>query len=85
MSLTAGDDVIGDSSHFPSTDWDDKKVRHTFIRKASPGSWGHPSWWGGNCQVGGQVLTPPCLLQVYAIISLQLLVTVGIIAVFTFV
>ncbi|XP_064926800.1 protein lifeguard 3 [Columba livia] len=55
MPIRFGDDVIGDSSRFPSTDWDDKKVRHTFIRK------------------------------VYSIISLQLLVTVGIIAVFTFV
>ncbi|NXE29736.1 LFG3 protein, partial [Ardeotis kori] len=50
-----GDDGIGDGSHFQSGGWDDRKVRHTFIRK------------------------------VYAIISLQLLVTVGIIAVFTFV
>ncbi|KAL8183070.1 UNVERIFIED_CONTAM: Protein lifeguard 3 [Gekko kuhli] len=40
---------------FNSADWDDKKVRHRFIRK------------------------------VYSIISVQLLVTVGIIAVFTFV
>ncbi|KAK2525922.1 Tmbim1 [Columba guinea] len=85
MPIRFGDDVIGDSSHFPSTDWDDKKVRHTFIRKASPGGRGHPSGWGDTCQVGGQVLTAPCLLQVYSIISLQLLVTVGIIAVFTFV
>ncbi|NXC02038.1 LFG3 protein, partial [Orthonyx spaldingii] len=50
-----GDDGLGDGSPFQSVDWDDRKVRHTFIRK------------------------------VYAIISLQLLVTVGIIAVFTFV
>ncbi|NXJ64002.1 LFG3 protein, partial [Rostratula benghalensis] len=55
VSPTAGDDGIGDGSPFQSADWDDRKVRHTFIRK------------------------------VYAIISLQLLVTVGIIAVFTFV
>ncbi|NXL56002.1 LFG3 protein, partial [Chordeiles acutipennis] len=55
VSSTAGDDGIGDSSPFQSADWDDRKVRHTFIRK------------------------------VYAIISLQLLVTVGIIAMFTFV
>ncbi|NWQ80345.1 LFG3 protein, partial [Columbina picui] len=85
VSPTAGDDVIGDSSRFPSTDWDDKKVRHTFIRKASPGARWHPSGWGATCQVGGRVLTPPCVSQVYAIVSLQLLVTVGIIAVFTFV
>ncbi|NXV92786.1 LFG3 protein, partial [Calonectris borealis] len=52
---TAGEDGIGNSSPFQSGDWDDRKVRHTFVRK------------------------------VYAIISLQLLVTVGIIAVFTFV
>ncbi|NXT21745.1 LFG3 protein, partial [Syrrhaptes paradoxus] len=51
----AGDDGIGGSSPFQSSGWDDRKVRHTFIRK------------------------------VYAIISLQLLATVGIIAVFTFV
>ncbi|XP_039350833.1 protein lifeguard 3-like [Mauremys reevesii] len=44
-----GDDVVR------TVDWDDKRVRHTFIRK------------------------------VYTIISVQLLVTVGIIAVFTFV
>ncbi|XP_068805022.1 protein lifeguard 3 [Struthio camelus] len=50
-----GGDGAGDGAPFQSGDWDDKKVRHTFIRK------------------------------VYAIISLQLLVTVGIIAVFTFV
>ncbi|NXF50445.1 LFG3 protein, partial [Oceanites oceanicus] len=60
----AGDDGIGDGSPFQSVDWDDRKVRHTFIRKASPSGLGAP---------------------VYAIISLQLLVTVGIIAVFTFV
>ncbi|XP_062435445.1 protein lifeguard 3 [Rhea pennata] len=46
---------VGDGSPFQAGGWDDRKVRHTFIRK------------------------------VYAIISLQLLVTVGIIAVFTFV
>ncbi|NXB46619.1 LFG3 protein, partial [Leucopsar rothschildi] len=50
-----GDNGLGDGSPFQSVDWDDKKVRHAFIRK------------------------------VYAIISLQLLVTVGIISVFTFV
>ncbi|NXE46536.1 LFG3 protein, partial [Casuarius casuarius] len=50
-----GGDGVGDSTPFQSGGWDDRKVRHTFIRK------------------------------VYAIISLQLLVTVGIIAVFTFV
>ncbi|NXF75170.1 LFG3 protein, partial [Sclerurus mexicanus] len=55
MSTTTGDDGIGDGSPFQSVDWDDRKIRHTFIRK------------------------------VYAIISLQLLVTVGIISVFTFV
>ncbi|NXN15150.1 LFG3 protein, partial [Indicator maculatus] len=55
VSSTAGDGIgIGDGSPFQSADWDDRKVRHTFIRK------------------------------VYAIISVQLLVTVGIIAVFTF-
>ncbi|NWI58296.1 LFG3 protein, partial [Calyptomena viridis] len=54
-STTTGDNGIGDGSPFQSVDWDDKKVRHTFIRK------------------------------VYAIISMQLLVTVGIISVFTFV
>ncbi|NWW73371.1 LFG3 protein, partial [Climacteris rufus] len=54
-TTTTGDDSIGDGSPFQSVDWDDRKVRHTFIRK------------------------------VYAIISLQLLVTVGIISVFTFV
>ncbi|NXV16514.1 LFG3 protein, partial [Cepphus grylle] len=65
VSPTAGDDGIGDGSPFQSADWDDRKVRHTFIRKASA--------------------DPHCLSQVYAIISLQLLVTVGIIAMFTFV
>ncbi|XP_067155317.1 protein lifeguard 3 isoform X3 [Apteryx mantelli] len=45
----------GDGTPFQSADWDDRKVRHTFIRK------------------------------VYAIISVQLLVTVGIILIFTFV
>ncbi|NXV74612.1 LFG3 protein, partial [Atlantisia rogersi] len=55
VSPTAGDGGIGDGSPIQSADWDDRKVRHTFIRK------------------------------VYAIISLQLLVTVGIIAIFTFV
>ncbi|NXT90145.1 LFG3 protein, partial [Anhinga rufa] len=65
VSPTTGADGVGDGSPFQSSDWDDKKVRHTFIRKASA--------------------DPPYLLQVYAIISLQLLVTVGIIAVFTFV
>ncbi|NXB88080.1 LFG3 protein, partial [Vidua chalybeata] len=50
-----GDNGLGDGSPFQSVDWDDRKVRHAFIRK------------------------------VYAIISLQLLVTVGIISVFTFV
>ncbi|NWI86664.1 LFG3 protein, partial [Pitta sordida] len=54
-STTTGDDGIGDGSPIQSVDWDDRKVRHTFIRK------------------------------VYAIISMQLLVTVGIISVFTFV
>ncbi|NXJ88110.1 LFG3 protein, partial [Corythaixoides concolor] len=61
VSPTTGDDGIGGGSPFQSVNWDDKKVRHTFIRKAT------------------------CLSQVYAIISLQLLVTVGIIAMFTFV
>uniref|UniRef100_A0A8C6Y115 Transmembrane BAX inhibitor motif containing 1 n=1 Tax=Naja naja TaxID=35670 RepID=A0A8C6Y115_NAJNA len=46
---------FGGNSDFHAADWDDKKVRHVFIRK------------------------------VYSIISLQLLVTVGIIAIFTFV
>ncbi|GAB0191458.1 protein lifeguard 3 [Grus japonensis] len=55
MPVRFGDDGIGDGSPFQSADWEDRKVRHTFIRK------------------------------VYAIISLQLLVTVGIIAMFTFV
>ncbi|KFP03327.1 Protein lifeguard 3 [Calypte anna] len=55
VSPTTGHDGIGDGSPFQSANWDDRKVRHTFIRK------------------------------VYAIISLQLLVTVGIIAMFTFV
>ncbi|NXY65640.1 LFG3 protein, partial [Callaeas wilsoni] len=55
LSTTTGDNGLGDGSPFQSVDWDDRKVRHTFIRK------------------------------VYAIISLQLLVTVGIISVFTFV
>ncbi|NWT28095.1 LFG3 protein, partial [Cardinalis cardinalis] len=50
-----GDNGLGDGSAFQSVDWEDRKVRHAFIRK------------------------------VYAIISLQLLVTVGIISVFTFV
>ncbi|NXG58809.1 LFG3 protein, partial [Hemiprocne comata] len=66
VSPPAGDDGIGNDSPFQPANWDDKKVRHTFIRKASPGGLGH-------------------LSRVYAIISLQLLVTVGIIAVFTFV
>ncbi|NWH53943.1 LFG3 protein, partial [Fregata magnificens] len=52
VSPTTGADGIGDGSPLQSADWDDRKVRHTFIRKA---------------------------------ISLQLLVTAGIIAVFTFV
>ncbi|NXB04823.1 LFG3 protein, partial [Cnemophilus loriae] len=55
VSTTTGDSGLGDGSPFQSVDWDDRKVRHAFIRK------------------------------VYAIISLQLLVTVGIISVFTFV
>ncbi|NWT96133.1 LFG3 protein, partial [Urocynchramus pylzowi] len=55
VSPTTGDNGLGDGSAFQSVDWDDRKVRHAFIRK------------------------------VYAIISLQLLVTVGIISVFTFV
>uniref|UniRef100_A0A669PVA5 Transmembrane BAX inhibitor motif containing 1 n=1 Tax=Phasianus colchicus TaxID=9054 RepID=A0A669PVA5_PHACC len=52
---TYGGEGMGGSSPIQSADWDDRKVRHTFIRK------------------------------VYAIISVQLLVTVGIIAMFTFV
>ncbi|NXK62181.1 LFG3 protein, partial [Sylvietta virens] len=55
VSTATGDNGLGDGSPFQSADWDDRKVRHAFIRK------------------------------VYAIISLQLLVTVGIISVFTFV
>ncbi|NXR25554.1 LFG3 protein, partial [Cinclus mexicanus] len=55
VSTITGDNGLGDGSPFQSVDWDDRKVRHAFIRK------------------------------VYAIISLQLLVTVGIISVFTFV
>ncbi|NXA32767.1 LFG3 protein, partial [Eudromia elegans] len=50
-----GGDGAGEGTPFQPGNWDDRKVRHTFIRK------------------------------VYAIIALQLLVTVGIIAVFTFV
>ncbi|NXO68749.1 LFG3 protein, partial [Phainopepla nitens] len=55
VSTTTGDNGLGDGSAFQTVDWEDRKVRHTFIRK------------------------------VYAIISLQLLVTVGIISIFTFV
>ncbi|NXH59370.1 LFG3 protein, partial [Rhabdornis inornatus] len=55
VAIITGDNGLGDGSPFQSVDWDDRKVRHAFIRK------------------------------VYAIISLQLLVTVGIISVFTFV
>ncbi|NWS89359.1 LFG3 protein, partial [Toxostoma redivivum] len=55
VSTITGDNGFGDDSPFQSVDWDNRKVRHAFIRK------------------------------VYAIISLQLLVTVGIISVFTFV
>uniref|UniRef100_A0A803WC02 Transmembrane BAX inhibitor motif containing 1 n=1 Tax=Ficedula albicollis TaxID=59894 RepID=A0A803WC02_FICAL len=55
MPMRFGDSGLGDGSPYQSVDWDDRKVRHAFIRK------------------------------VYAIISLQLLVTVGIISVFTFV
>ncbi|KAM3667758.1 protein lifeguard 3 [Ammospiza nelsoni] len=55
MPMRFGDSGLGDGSAFESVDWEDRKVRHAFIRK------------------------------VYAIISLQLLVTVGIISVFTFV
>uniref|UniRef100_A0A6B2F275 Transmembrane BAX inhibitor motif-containing protein 1 n=1 Tax=Bothriechis nigroviridis TaxID=88079 RepID=A0A6B2F275_BOTNI len=47
--------TYGGDSDFHVADWDDKKVRHSFIRK------------------------------VYSIISVQLLVTVGIIAIFTFI
>lgn len=56
--MNIGDRYIIDSggdSGFHVADWDDKKVRHSFIRK------------------------------VYSIISVQLLVTVGIVSVFTFV
>ncbi|NXQ39360.1 LFG3 protein, partial [Catharus fuscescens] len=55
VSTITGDSGLGDGSPFQTVDWDDRKVRHAFIRK------------------------------VYAIISVQLLVTVGIISVFTFV
>ncbi|XP_063144939.1 protein lifeguard 3-like [Candoia aspera] len=58
VPMNMGDSYIIDSggdSGFHVDDWDDKKVRHSFIRK------------------------------VYSIISVQLLVTVGIISVFTFV
>ncbi|KAF4796931.1 Protein lifeguard 3 [Turdus rufiventris] len=55
MPMRFGDGGFGDGSPFQTVDWDDRKVRHAFIRK------------------------------VYAIISVQLLVTVGIISVFTFV
>ncbi|NXN33229.1 LFG3 protein, partial [Nycticryphes semicollaris] len=86
VSPTAGDDGIGDGSPFQSADWDDRKVRHAFIRKASPSGMGRPHQGrGGTCQGEGLGADPCCLSQVYAIISLQLLVTVGIIAVFTFV
>ncbi|XP_033017020.1 protein lifeguard 3-like [Lacerta agilis] len=50
-----GGGVAGEDATFSAADWDDKKVRHVFIRK------------------------------VYTIISVQLLITVAIIAVFTFV
>ncbi|NXC78540.1 LFG3 protein, partial [Anhinga anhinga] len=80
VSPATGADGVGDGSPFQSSDWDDKKIRHTFIRKASPRGGD-----GGTRRGGGLGADPPCLLQVYAIISLQLLVTVGIIAVFTFV
>ncbi|XP_034983751.1 protein lifeguard 3 isoform X2 [Zootoca vivipara] len=50
-----GGGVSGEDATFSAADWDDRKVRHIFIRK------------------------------VYTIISLQLLITVAIIAVFTFV
>ncbi|KAM9663983.1 protein lifeguard 3 isoform 2-T2 [Trichechus inunguis] len=58
-SVLPGDGYGGEeravSDNFGPGDWDDRKVRHTFIRK------------------------------VYTIISIQLLITVGIIAIFTFV
>ncbi|NXY50817.1 LFG3 protein, partial [Ceuthmochares aereus] len=79
VSPTAGEDGIRDGSPFQSSNWDDRKVRHTFIRKVSHGGPRAP------VGVGGWVLTLLNLLQVYAIIALQLLVTAGIIAVFTFV
>ncbi|NXX06676.1 LFG3 protein, partial [Larus smithsonianus] len=86
VSPTAGDDGIGNGSPIQSADWDDRKVRHTFIRKASPGGLGGPRQGrGAPVGVGGAGADPRCLSQVYAIISLQLLVTVGIIAMFTFV
>ncbi|NXU58419.1 LFG3 protein, partial [Turnix velox] len=78
----AGDDVIGEGSAFQSVDWDDRKVRHTFIRKASPGGGTGEPYQGALFGVGDKVLTPAVSLQVYAIVSLQLLVTVGIIATF---
>ncbi|KAM6459713.1 protein lifeguard 3-like isoform 1-T2 [Liasis olivaceus] len=58
VPMNLGDSYIvhsGEDGAFHVADWDDKKVRHTFIRK------------------------------VYSIISVQLLVTVGIISIFTFV
>uniref|UniRef100_A0A8C0GQ20 Uncharacterized protein n=1 Tax=Chelonoidis abingdonii TaxID=106734 RepID=A0A8C0GQ20_CHEAB len=55
VPMNLGDGGSGEEDGLRASTWDDKSVRHTFIRK------------------------------VYTIISVQLLVTVGIIAVFTFV
>lgn len=63
--------------------WDDKTIRQTFIRKV---------WLCFSREVtlvpkhtvSGALTRFPVLLQVYAILMVQLLVTVGIVALFSF-
>lgn len=57
---TYGGDGMGHSSPIQSADWDDRKVRHSFIRKVSLGCQGilHR---GGGARLGGSRLSADCL------------------------
>lgn len=88
----------GDTELLTTFSWDDRNVRRVFIRKVRQGRAPHPN--PGPSPPGLAELEPPALrgarlcwilaprarlsLQVYAILMVQLLVTVVIVAFFTF-
>lgn len=82
----------GDTELLTTFSWDDRNVRRVFIRKVRQGHVPHPLGWQGwtpgpwrasLCWALGS-MDHHLSLQVYAILMVQLLVTVVIVAFFTF-